>query len=66
LYPQDAAQVRFIVLKGTKKTFNMKSTTLHRLPKEEKMDKKNEELVKKISTLLLTLTGCPGDSKFFQ
>jgi len=30
---------------------------------EEKMDKKNEEIVKEISNLLLTLTGCPDDSK---
>jgi len=27
------------------------------------MDDKNEKIVKEISTLLLTLTGCPGDSK---
>jgi len=27
------------------------------------MDDKNEEIVKEISTLLLTLTGCPDDSK---
>ena len=26
------------------------------------MDKKNEEILKEISTLLLTLTGCPGNS----
>jgi hypothetical protein len=39
------------------------SKTLPRLPKEEKMDNKNEEIVIEISTLLLTLTGCPDDSK---
>jgi hypothetical protein len=27
------------------------------------MDDKNKEIVKEISTLLLTLTGCPDDSK---
>jgi hypothetical protein len=39
------------------------SKTLPRLPKEEKMDDKNEEIVKEISTLLLTLTGCTENSK---
>ena len=63
MYPQDAAQVRYIVLKGTKTTFNINSKTLPMLPKEEKMDDKNEELVKEISTLLLTLMGCPEESK---
>ena len=39
------------------------SKTLPRLLKIEKMDKRNEEIVKEICTLLLTLTGCPDDSK---
>jgi len=63
VYPQDAAQVRYIVLKGNQKTFNIKPKKLPMLPKEEKMDDKNEEIVKEINTLLLTLTGYPEDSK---
>jgi hypothetical protein len=39
------------------------SKTLSCLPKEEKMDNKNEEIVKEINTLLLTLTDYPDDSK---
>jgi hypothetical protein len=42
------------------------SKTLPRLPKEEKMDDKNAEIVKEINTLLLTVTGYPGDTKEFR
>ena len=39
------------------------SKTLRRLPKEEKMNDRNEKILKEISTLLLSLTGFPGDSR---